>query len=130
MNKQKKSKFETLSQKYDALTKELGQLTYDLVKSIVKDAGGKIVLDFEEDDELKEIYDDYFLAVPYADEDEISIYFADSSLDSLFIEGGVLCYGLSDGRSCRMYYLPPHFTIPICEGLLEWIEVINDRDEE
>ena len=47
----------------------------------------------------------------------------------LYIDG-VLCYELSDGRRCCFQYMPPHFSVPICQGLLEWCEVINDRKED
>jgi len=130
MNKQQISKFDSLSQQYYGMTRELGQLTYDIIKSIVKDAGGTIVFEFDEDDdELEEIFDEYFSAVPYTDENQISLWFEDSSLGSLYIDDG-LCYELSDGRRCRFEYLPPHFSIPICQGLLEWCNVINDRKED
>ena len=130
MSKQQLSKFDTLSKQYYGMTNELGQLSYDIVKSIVKKEGGKIVFEYDEgDDELEEIFDEYFSAVPYTDENEISIWFGDTSLESLYIDG-VLCYELSDGRRCCFQYMPPHFSVPICQGLLEWCEVINDRKED
>ena len=128
MDKQKVSKFEKLYQQYNDIADEIAQLAYDVMKRVVMDAGGKIDLNFKDDDEeLEEIYYEYFSAVPYVDEEQISIYFGDAGLVSLFMGEDGLYYELSDERRCHFRYMPPHFSTSICEGLIKWSEITQNR---
>ena len=125
MDEKLKTTFEELENLFWRTNNELGKVTYNLVKNIVQDEGGRISFDVldecDEEDPLLDIYNDCFTSVPYADENEITIWFGDGCLNTLFInQDGELCYELQGGRICGFEWLPPYFSSPICTGLLKW----------
>jgi len=123
------TKWKYLYEKFWRVNNELGRLTYNTVETIIKQLGGRIVLDDNKNKELRTIYDECFCAVPFVDEEEISIWFGNSSLKSLFIDEDVLYYELCDGRKCDFKYLPPYFSSPICDGLIRWCEIPNTQTQ-